>query len=134
MEYNDAMTELASKLVGVFSQALGVQSGLVESFDPPTSWLRLLYYPPVREQLNEVSGVYGSAPHTDFGCLTLLAQDNVGGLQVQSLAGEWIDVPRIPGTFVLNVGDMLHRWSNGIGCSINRCMRAIPVLSSMTLM
>ncbi len=111
MEYNDAMAKLAGRLVGVFSKALGVESGLVESFIPPTSWLRLLYYPPVSK---EIEGSYGSAPHTDFGCLTLLAQDDVGGLQVQSLAGEWIDVPRIEGSFVLNVGDMLHRWSNGL--------------------
>jgi len=120
MEYNDAMAVLASRLVGVFSKALGVGSGLVDSFDPPTSWLRLLYYPPGRKQLRELGAVdqavedgnYGSAPHTDFGCLTLLAQDDIGGLQV--LADDWIDVPRIAGSFVLNVGDMLHRWSNGL--------------------
>jgi len=116
MEYNDAMTELANKLVGVFSKALGVESGLVDSFDPPTSWLRLLYYPPAKKRESEEhvveKGIYGSAPHTDFGCLTLLAQDGVGGLQV--LAGDWIDVPQIAGSFVLNVGDMLHRWSNGV--------------------
>jgi len=114
MDYNDAMADLASRLVGVFSKALGVESGLVDCFNPPTSWLRLLYYPPAREESSRVDGIYGSAPHTDFGCLTLLAQDDVGGLQVQSPAGEWIDVPRIEGSFVLNVGDMLHRWSNGL--------------------
>ena len=58
--------------------------------------------------------LFGSAPHTDFGCLTILAQDDVGGLQVQTPAGAWIDAPVIPGSFIVNVGDMLHRWSNGI--------------------
>lgn len=49
---------------------------------------------------------------TRFGCLTLLAQDDVGGLQVKNDSEQWIDVPRLPGTFVVNAGDMLQRWSN----------------------
>lgn len=121
MAYNDAMVCLARKLVRVVFRSLGVRSNELTAFEPPTTWLRLLHYPSfeidgnvsVADLVEE--GVYGSAPHTDFGCLTLLAQDEVGGLQVQWPGGaEWIDVPRIPGSFVLNVGDMLHRWSNGL--------------------
>ena len=120
MAYNDAMSELAHQLVTQAFRSLGAGSQVMEAFDPPTTWLRLLFYPPFRTDFDSSvdklaqQGVYGSAPHTDFGCLTLLAQDDIGGLQVQSPQGEWIDVPRIPGSFVVNVGDMLHRWSNGL--------------------
>ncbi len=116
VEYHDAMLELARKLVEVVALSLDADVDFLSAFDRPTTWLRLLYYPPTyssEKQRSEASGVYGSAPHTDFGCLTLLAQDAVGGLQVQTPTGEWLDVPRIPGSFVVNVGDMLHRWSNG---------------------
>ena len=53
-------------------------------------------------------GLFGSAPHNDFGCLTILAQDQVSGLQVLSPAGAWLDVPVVPGAFVVNVGDTIQ--------------------------
>lgn len=115
--YQTAMGELASKLIDVVSASLNADCSFTESFETPTTWLRLLYYPANQYESVEQSeklGVYGSAPHTDFGCLTLLAQDEVGGLQVQERDGTWIDVPRIDNAFVVNVGDMLHRWSNGL--------------------
>lgn len=113
--YHDAMWQLGLRLVDLVADALGDASGgegeLRAAFDPPTTWLRLLHYPPVPE--SAPGDLYGSAPHCDFGFLTVLAQDDVGGLQVQTPAGEWVDVPPRPGAFVMNVGDMLHRWSNG---------------------
>ena len=110
--YHDAMTVLGRKLMRIALISVGAEPDqLNDAFKRPTTWLRLLFYPPTDPQ-NAVD-LYGSAPHTDFGCLTILAQDDVGGLQVQTPVGDWIDAPRIPGTFVVNVGDMLHRWSNG---------------------
>ena len=112
MAYHDALAELGWKLMGVAARAMGVDPGrIAPAFERPTTWLRLLYYPPADPMGDD--DLFGSAPHTDFGCLTILAQDDVGGLQVQTPAGNWVDAPRIPGTFVVNVGDMLHRWSNG---------------------
>src|SRR5450631_522516 len=57
--------------------------------------------------------LYGSSPHTDYGFITILLQDEVGGLQVKAADGSWIDAAPRPGSFVMNTADMLHRWSNG---------------------
>ncbi len=75
----------------------------------PTLGLRLLHYPPQADEAD----LYGSAPHTDYGFITMLAQDAVGGLEVRNGRGAWVPAPPIPGTFVMNVGDILTRWSNG---------------------
>jgi len=110
--YNDALSALAARLVRVIARALGAdEAGFAAAFEPPTTWLRLLHYPP--QPPMSPDDLYGSAPHTDFGCITLLAQDDAGGLQVMTPAGAWIDAPPLPGSLVMNVGDMLHRWSNG---------------------
>ncbi len=110
--YNDAMCGLGQGLMKVAALAIGADPAeLLGAFETPTTWLRLLHYPP--RPPASADDLYGSAPHTDFGCLTILAQDDVGGLQVMTPSGDWIDAPVIPGSFVVNVGDMLHRWSNG---------------------
>jgi isopenicillin N synthase-like dioxygenase len=107
--YQAAMVELGHRLMRLFMAALGQSGPPPGSFEPPTTWLRLLHYPPHPVE----DGLFGSAPHVDFGAVTLLAQDNVGGLQVQSPEGEWLDVAPLAGAFVLNTGSMLRRWSNG---------------------
>src|SRR5262249_41802445 len=56
---------------------------------------------------------FGIAPHTDANFLTFLAQTEVPGLQVRLPSGGWFDVPYIPGSFAVNAGDMLYRWTNG---------------------
>jgi isopenicillin N synthase-like dioxygenase len=110
--YNAAMSCLASHLMAIAARAAGGDpADVMPAFSQPTTWLRLLHYPPVPQ--DSPDDLYGSAPHTDFGCLTLLAQDPVGGLQVMAANGDWLDAPYCEGTFVLNVGDILHRLSNG---------------------
>ncbi len=110
--YNAEMTTLARRLVAMIGEGLGDKRGeMARAFEAPTTWLRLLHYPP-QDPLSD-EDLFGSAPHNDFGYLTLLAQDDVGGLQVKTVEGEWVDVPPRPGAFIMNVGDMLHRWSNG---------------------
>ncbi len=119
---NSQFTAVARQLLDVACVALNIDpSRLHPAFAYPTTWLRLLHYPPrphtsaSRSNTTSVNdGLYGSAPHTDFGCLTLLAQDNVAGLQVQTDNGDWLSVEPDNKALVVNVGDMLHRWSNGI--------------------
>ncbi len=70
----------------------------------------ILHYPPQPPDLGETQ--FGVGAHTDYGCLTLLWQDSVGGLQVRNRAGEWIAAPPVEDSYVVNVGDLLARWSN----------------------
>ena len=112
MAYHDAMCELGRQMMGIAAEALGTDPApIVEQFASPIASARLLYYPP--QPPDSADGVFGSAPHRDFGCLTFLAQDDAGGLAVGTPNGDWIDVPPLDGAFVVNVGDMLHQWSNG---------------------
>lgn len=75
----------------------------------PTQLFRVFHYP-----ASEAADGWGVGEHTDYGLLTLLAQDDNGGLQVKTLTGGWIDAPPIPGTLVCNIGDMLDRLTGGV--------------------
>ncbi|MEX0285521.1 MAG: isopenicillin N synthase family dioxygenase [Paracoccaceae bacterium] len=110
--YHTEMCNLGRRVMRIALMAAGAKDdSYMSAFDTPTTWLRLLHYPPRPD--GAPADLYGSAPHTDFGCLTFLAQDPVGGLQVLTPEGDWIDAPYREGTFVVSVGDMLHRLSNG---------------------
>jgi isopenicillin N synthase-like dioxygenase len=78
--------------------------------------LRLLHYPNVaaREACAASAVVVRGALHTDYGTLTLLTQDQTGGLRVQRRDGTWTFLRPIPGGIVVNVGDMLQRWTNDV--------------------
>jgi isopenicillin N synthase-like dioxygenase len=71
------------------------------------------YYPPLdRGKIDRTQ--WSISPHTDYGSFTLLAQDHLSGLQVRNSAGDWIDVPPVPGTFVVNIADLFARWTNDL--------------------
>ncbi|MEC8649991.1 MAG: 2OG-Fe(II) oxygenase family protein [Verrucomicrobiota bacterium] len=105
-----SVTCIASDVMAAFAIALDLPKGFFdERHTGLTQTLRLLHYPPVK-YVSE--GQLGAGAHTDYGTLTVLFQDAEGGLQVQGLDGKWIDAPPIPGTVVINTGDLISRWSN----------------------
>lgn len=113
LAYNDAVEDLARRLTMGIALAFDLPPDwFAPHFKRPTTWLRLLHYPP--QPPESPDDQFGSAPHTDYGFLTILAQDDSGGLEVRARDGGWIPAPPTPGTFVINVADILMRWTNGI--------------------
>ena len=108
LPYMDAMATIAQTLLAGIAMSLDLPRGYFEATytSSPTLLFRIFHYPPTTE------GGWGVGEHTDYGLLTLLAQDRHGGLQVRT--GEtWIDAPPIEGALVCNLGDMLDRLTGG---------------------
>jgi isopenicillin N synthase-like dioxygenase len=111
VSYSGALETLARRLMGLFELALGLPAGHFGAFmRQPIVTTRLLHYPP--QPAGAAPGQIGCGAHTDWGALTLLAQCEAGGLQVQQACGAWADVPPQAGSFVVNAGDLLQRWTN----------------------
>lgn len=111
MEFFDAGNRVGWSLLRAFAAALDVpRDRFVRSIGRPISRGSIIFYPPQPPDLGAEQ--FGVSPHTDYGCLTLLYQDSTGGLQVQGSGGAWVMARPIPDTFVVNVGDLLARWSN----------------------
>jgi isopenicillin N synthase-like dioxygenase len=110
MEYYAAMERMTTRLVPVFALALGLPSDyFAAAFAEPNCTIRLIHYPP---QPDPGDNEFGFAPHTDNNFITFLAQSALPGLEVRTQEGEWIRPPAVPGTFVVNTGAMLARYSN----------------------
>ncbi len=108
LAWTAALTPLAHALMRGIALGLGLPGDwFVRNLThDPTILFRIFHYPPGDDS------DWGVAEHTDYGLLTLLAQDDSGGLQVHT-TGEWIDVPADPGVIVCNIGDMLDRLTEG---------------------
>ena len=113
LDYFNRVWRLGRDLHRGFAIDLGLESDFFETkLDRPNATLRLLHYPPVTAPLPD--GQLGAGVHTDYGNVTLLATDAVGGLMVRDRSGRWLDAPVISGAFVCNIGDCLMRWSNDV--------------------
>ena len=107
--YMDALEALGKSLMPLYALALDLPADWFdEAFDEPQYTLRCSHYPP-----HEAGpGQFGIAPHTDSSFLTMLAQSGLPGLALLTQTGKWIEPPVIEGSFVVNSGEMLKRWTN----------------------
>lgn len=109
LRYLDELTALGHRLVGLLDVGLGAGGRLAHLVADPLVLFRIFGYPPALADADEEWGV---GEHTDYGLLTILHQDDAGGLEVRAGDG-WIEVPPVPGSFVCNIGDMLDKATGG---------------------
>lgn len=108
--YQHCTQRVAPQVLSAFAIALNLPPNYFDDKHGENYFLRLLHYPPVSQTLED--GQLRAGAHTDYGSITLLLQDEVGGLEVQTCEGEWISAPPLPDTVVVNVGDAMQRWTN----------------------
>jgi isopenicillin N synthase-like dioxygenase len=105
------MERLGQSMLPLYDLALGLPPGYFrQRFEGAHINLRLSHYPP---NLTPEDNQFGIAPHTDSGFMTFLPQSEVPGLEIRTMTGKWIAVPPMPGTYLVNTGDILHQWTNG---------------------
>jgi isopenicillin N synthase-like dioxygenase len=104
---------LGRRLLKVFAVSLDMpQDTFLAACTKPMVQMRLFHYPaqpPIGDDK-----AFGVAPHTDYGMITMLLQDPIGGLELKKRDGEWIGAPYVPGTLVINIGDLFQRWTNDV--------------------
>ncbi|PRP73816.1 hypothetical protein PROFUN_10186 [Planoprotostelium fungivorum] len=113
MDHYHRMCKLCMSILRAFTPSLGVSPDhFEEMYERPLAALRLLRYPPSKSTNKKAEHQLACGTHTDYGFITLLQQDNVGGLQVQNTMGEWVDALPIPNTLLINLGDMMSAVTN----------------------
>ena len=114
LEYLGAMTGLGHALMAGLALSLNLDDGYFHEHytADPLILFRIFNYP-VPVETPDLTSEWGVGEHTDYGVLTILKQDDCGGLEVRSTKG-WVDAPPVPGSFVCNIGDMLDRMTSGL--------------------
>ncbi len=114
LEHVSAMTALGQAILRGMALGLGLPSSWFAEHltADPLVLFRIFRYPPHGPQAAPADDGWGVAEHTDYGLLTLLLQDDAGGLEVRTADG-WVAAPPLPGSFVCNLGDMLERLTGG---------------------
>ncbi len=110
LEYMAALTRLGHHLMAGLALSLGLEESYFADryTGEPLTLFRIFNYPPPRDP-----ALWGVGEHTDYGLLTILLQDDAGGLEVRSRS-RWVAAPPVPGSFVCNIGDMLDRMTRGL--------------------
>src|SRR5262249_28240677 len=109
--YFKTLEKLGERLLPILSRSLGLSADFFAPFFQNEAHinLRFLHYPPQETDDDEQ---FGQGPHTDNSFITVLAREDVPGLAVRLPNGEWMAPPVIPGTFLVNLGNIMKRWSN----------------------
>ena len=131
--YYRALSELAGRIMRIFAMALDLPEGFFEGvIDDPISAMRALNYP--HQSQAPPAGQLRAGAHSDYGSLTiLLAEAAPGGLEIRTPAGNWESVPIEPGAFVVNIGDLMARWTNDRWVStLHRVVNPPPDASGST--
>ena len=110
MRYLDAVNALGQKMLPAFAVALDMPADFFTPYfsDENNATLRLLHYPPTEIEDND----FGTGPHTDNSFMTILARIDVPGLSIRLPSDEWVAPPLVPGTFLVNIGNIIRRMSN----------------------
>jgi len=126
-EYYVELESLAGELMQLFALALGLDETFFDDkIDDHITNLVANHYPPVTDE--PLPGQYRKGPHSDWGTLTILHQDDTGGLEViDRRTDTWVDVPVVPGSFIVNIGDLMQVWTNGRWRSTEHRVRVPPV-------
>ena len=121
-DYHQQIRNLGRHVSGLIALSLGMPYTFFDhTFDNQKAALRLLRYPP--QPSNAKFNQLGAGAHTDWGWITLLAQDDKGGLEVETASGDWVRVDPVPGALVVNLGDLVVNWTNGLyHSSLHRVM------------
>jgi len=111
--YFAALCELSEDMMRLLAASLELPRGYFDAMmREPMPVLRLIHYPPHPDDARP--NQLGAGAHTDWGALTFLLQDDAGGLEMQNIAGDWLYAAPLAGSFVVNLGDMIERWTNGL--------------------
>jgi isopenicillin N synthase-like dioxygenase len=112
-QYFDAAIGLGRKLLRLFAASLQLdETYFSQYYRSPMVTCRLFHYPPQPPMTQ--SDAYGVAPHTDYGAITILAQDPIGGLELKTRDGQWVGAPYIDDTLIINLGDLFRVWTNDV--------------------
>ncbi|MEQ8965502.1 MAG: 2-oxoglutarate and iron-dependent oxygenase domain-containing protein [Azospirillaceae bacterium] len=111
VDYHGAMLALGGRIFRAFALALDLEEDFFDTrITKPMAHMRVLHYPSQDGEIDETQ--IGIGAHSDYECFTILKTDDVPALQVLNAADEWIEAPPIPDTFIVNVGDLMARWTN----------------------
>jgi len=109
-------SQIANNILKAFSLALELPEDFFTiNHNQQNHTLRLLHYPALQQPPKP--GQIRAGEHSDYGSITLLFQDDMGGLEVKTATGKWIAAPKIADTILINTGDLMQRWTNDVFCS-----------------
>ncbi|WOH04222.1 hypothetical protein DCAR_0623631 [Daucus carota subsp. sativus] len=128
-EFSEQVSKIAKRIAETLAESLGCNSTLfAENYGENSSYVRLNRYPPCPN----FRKAYGLVPHTDSDFLTVLYQDQLGGLQLLK-NGEWISVNPNQDALIVNVGDLFEAWSNGVYKSITHKVVTNPAAERLSI-